>query len=99
MPAIILSLIAGYFMVIAGCSTSPPKNIKDGCAIFNEKDDWYEESYASFKKWGVRAARCDVFDHDGTGGGAVALPEFATVDAVTCAEEDDVTPGSQIRNI
>jgi len=39
--------------LVASCSTSPPKNIKDGCAIFNEKDDWYKESYASFKKWGV----------------------------------------------
>ncbi len=40
-------------LLITGCSTSPPKDIKDGCAIFNEKDDWYKESYASYKKWGV----------------------------------------------
>ena len=40
-------------MTLSACSTSAPKNIKDGCSIFNEKDDWYEHSFDSFKKWGV----------------------------------------------
>lgn len=40
-------------LVIAGCSTSPPKNIDNSCAIFLEKDDWYDEAKASFERWGV----------------------------------------------
>ena len=49
---LVLSAAVGYLLV-SGCSTSPPREIRDGCAIFNEKDDWYKESYASYKKWGV----------------------------------------------
>ncbi|OOZ38717.1 hypothetical protein BOW53_14430 [Solemya pervernicosa gill symbiont] len=45
--AIILTL------VVAGCSSSPPRNINDGCEIFSEKDDWYEHAHDSYKKWGV----------------------------------------------
>lgn len=38
---------------VAGCASSPPKNVDDACAIFKEKDDWYEYAMDSFKKWGV----------------------------------------------
>jgi len=38
---------------LSACATSPPKNIKNSCDIFLEKDGWYEDSKASFKKWGV----------------------------------------------
>lgn len=40
-------------VALGGCATSPPSNITDGCAIFDEKDDWYESAYASYKQWGV----------------------------------------------
>ena len=38
---------------IVACSSSPPKNINDICAIFEEKDDWYDEAKNSFERWGV----------------------------------------------
>jgi len=39
--------------LLAGCSTSPPKNPQNACAIFDEKSDWYEAMHDSYKKWGV----------------------------------------------
>jgi hypothetical protein len=38
---------------LSGCSTSPPHSTTDACAIFTEKDDWYEASQDAYKKWGV----------------------------------------------
>ena len=47
----------GFFLLwtllLAGCATTPPRNVENGCAIFREKDDWYRPLYASYKKWGV----------------------------------------------
>ena len=40
-------------LILAGCTTTPPKNAESICAIFAEKDDWYDEARASFKKWGT----------------------------------------------
>ncbi|MCU7960557.1 MAG: transglycosylase SLT domain-containing protein [gamma proteobacterium symbiont of Bathyaustriella thionipta] len=40
-------------LILSSCSTSPPANTEDICAIFNEKSDWYEASLDSYKKWGV----------------------------------------------
>ncbi|MDQ6993362.1 MAG: hypothetical protein Q9M31_07785 [Mariprofundus sp.] len=38
---------------LSGCASTPPKQLNDGCAIFREKDDWYEDANDSFEKWGV----------------------------------------------
>ena len=38
---------------LAGCSNTPPKNINNICDIFEEKDDWYDDSKDSFERWGV----------------------------------------------
>jgi hypothetical protein len=50
-------LVAGFFAVaiaaLVSCTTSPPENIKNSCAIFEEKDDWYGAAHDSFEKWGV----------------------------------------------
>jgi hypothetical protein len=40
-------------LMLSGCSTAPPKNQEDACAIFDEKDDWYEAARAAEKKWGT----------------------------------------------
>ena len=40
-------------LLLAGCSTSPPKNIENICDIFYEKGDWYDDSKDSFERWGV----------------------------------------------
>ncbi len=47
-----LAVLAGLMAMIAGCA-SPPRNIRDACALFREKDGWYEETSRSYKKWGV----------------------------------------------
>ncbi len=39
--------------VLAGCSSAPPKNLNDSCAIFSEKDDWYDAMQESQERWGV----------------------------------------------
>ena len=49
-PALVL-LASG--LMLAGCSTDPPKNIQNSCAIFEEKNGWYKDAHASYKKWGV----------------------------------------------
>jgi hypothetical protein len=38
---------------LSGCATSPPRNPDDICAIFREKEDWYEAALDVQKKWGV----------------------------------------------
>jgi hypothetical protein len=43
-----LSLIS-----LAGCSTTPPRNPEDICAIFREKPAWDEAAVTVQKKWGV----------------------------------------------
>ena len=38
--------------LLTGCSTSRPANIDNICAIFEEKDDWYEEAAEARDEWG-----------------------------------------------
>ena len=35
----------------AGCSTSVPRNINDGCEIFDEKPGWYKAARKSEQRW------------------------------------------------
>ena len=46
-----LIVLSGGFLV--GCSNNPPKNLDNICEIFEEKDDWYDDSKESFERWGV----------------------------------------------
>ena len=48
----ILFLLA-FLIMLSACSSSPPRQINNACSIFDEKSDWYEASYNSYKKWGV----------------------------------------------
>lgn len=41
------------FLVISGCSTSPPQNAHNLCDIFEEKRDWYDAAADMKDKWGV----------------------------------------------
>lgn len=41
---------------LLGCATTPPSEPANLCAIFNEKDDWYEASLAAQKAWGIPVA-------------------------------------------
>ena len=38
---------------ISACSSSPPKNIENICAIFEEKGKWYKAARKSEKRWGT----------------------------------------------
>ncbi len=38
-------------VTVVGCTTSPPRNPGDICAIFREKDDWYGDAKSASKKW------------------------------------------------
>ena len=46
-------LLVSAMLLLAGCSTSPPKNPENLCAIFKEKPDWYEAAINTKEKWGV----------------------------------------------
>jgi hypothetical protein len=48
--SLIMALTAALTL---SCSNSPPKNIKDSCAIFDEKNRWYASAHDSYEKWGV----------------------------------------------
>jgi len=48
--------LACLFVLLAlltGCSSGPPKNITDGCEIFEDKGGWYRDASRAFEKWGV----------------------------------------------
>ncbi|MDF9391390.1 MULTISPECIES: hypothetical protein [Methylococcus] len=40
-------------LVLSGCATLPPQNPSDICAIFTDKDDWYEGTRLAELKWGL----------------------------------------------
>ncbi len=39
--------------LLGACSTTPPKNIANSCAIFKEKSGWYKAMRASQKRYGT----------------------------------------------
>lgn len=46
-------LLLSCLIVLSACSATPPDNINSSCAIFEDKDDWYDDAKNSFEKWGV----------------------------------------------
>ncbi len=50
---IALAFSSLFLLLLGGCSSSPPRDTKNACSIFTEKDDWYEASKDAFEKWGV----------------------------------------------
>jgi hypothetical protein len=53
-----VTLIATVFLTLTGCATSrtpPPEDVENVCAIFNEKEDWYQDVMDSERKWGTPA--------------------------------------------
>lgn len=39
--------------LFAACTTTPPTNVENICAIFKEKGKWYKEAKKSEKRWGT----------------------------------------------
>ncbi|SJM91491.1 hypothetical protein [Crenothrix polyspora] len=40
-------------VLLAACTTLPPKNTNNICSVFREKDGWYADAQRTFKRWGV----------------------------------------------
>ncbi|MEM7420577.1 MAG: hypothetical protein AAF364_12705, partial [Pseudomonadota bacterium] len=45
------TFIVLFPLFIAGCATTPPKDISNLCEIFYEKDDWYDAAADARDKW------------------------------------------------
>ncbi|MCZ6831342.1 MAG: transglycosylase SLT domain-containing protein [Gammaproteobacteria bacterium] len=39
-------------IIVSGCTTLPPSDVSDICAIFTEKDDWYGAADDARDRWG-----------------------------------------------
>ena len=50
MPARVTLMI--LMLCLAGCTTSPPKDSNDICAIFREKGGWYDAAADARDEWG-----------------------------------------------
>jgi len=48
-----LALWSGLLGLLSGCASQPPRNVDDICAIFEDKEDWYEAANRSVDRWGV----------------------------------------------
>ena len=47
MIALLIALLA-----VSACTTSPPRDVNNICAIFTEKDDWYDDAADARDEWG-----------------------------------------------
>jgi hypothetical protein len=45
-------LLLALSLLLVGCSTAPPKQTDDLCAIFKEKKSWYKQAVKAQKQWG-----------------------------------------------
>jgi len=39
-------------LLVSACTTSPPRDVNNICAIFQEKDDWYDDAADARDEWG-----------------------------------------------
>lgn len=49
-------LIPASLIFLSACTSAPPKNTENLCQIFREKDDWYQATLKSARRWGVPIA-------------------------------------------
>lgn len=49
--------------LLSACSTAPPKNMDNACAIFKEKKSWYKQAKKAENKWGTPVATMLAFVH------------------------------------
>ena len=45
--------VALSLLSVAGCGTTPPADVENICAIFEEKEKWYKAAKKSEKRWGT----------------------------------------------
>ncbi len=46
-------VIVLFICALSACTAMPPRNSDNLCATFKEKDDWYDDTQHSYKKWGI----------------------------------------------
>ena len=49
----VTALIGAALLLFLSCSSSPPRDISDGCEIFEDKSGWYKDAKQSYERWGV----------------------------------------------
>ena len=59
---------------LAGCVTSPPKDVDDICEIFREKSGWYDDAKSARARWGVPISVMMAFMHQESRFVATAKP-------------------------
>ncbi len=47
-----VAAIAIVLLASSACTTSPPRDVNNICAIFDEKDDWYDDAADARDQWG-----------------------------------------------
>jgi hypothetical protein len=47
-----LLLLLCCAVLLSGCTASQPKDVNDICAMFKEKDDWYDDAADASDEWG-----------------------------------------------
>lgn len=52
MRCLLLPLILLLLLGLGGCTTSPPQDVNNICAIFREKDGWYDSAADARDEWG-----------------------------------------------
>lgn len=50
---VLIGLLSGGLLLLASCTTAPPRDINDACAIFAEYGDWLTDARAASRRWGV----------------------------------------------
>ena len=53
--AAVLALTVLPALLLASCATTPPENVENICAIFEEKRGWYKAAKKSEERWGTPA--------------------------------------------
>lgn len=58
MPRLSAGILLGICLTagLAGCVVAPPRQPDNLCAIFREKDDWYQDAKAAQARWGTPIA-------------------------------------------
>ncbi|MEO1078171.1 MAG: transglycosylase SLT domain-containing protein [Pseudomonadota bacterium] len=58
-----LALAAALVVLLGACATSPPGNVDNICAIFDDKKGWYKDARKAEKRWGTSVPVLMAFVH------------------------------------
>ncbi|MDH3507409.1 MAG: hypothetical protein OEQ25_09755, partial [Gammaproteobacteria bacterium] len=48
-----VTLLVALTALVVGCATTPPENVENICAIFEDKSSWYKAAKRSEERWGT----------------------------------------------